>query len=501
VFLTEIPTEMTTLTSTSFGFFNMYDLDFQGEFQGVTYVRNLPINVSFSIWWTISADYDDPRIYSGTWDITSGEGMGSLSVPWDLDGNGFLSSLDFICYFVIFIDGLGVYENVTIETPVTILQPLNVGLQIPTLTYSDQSTFNFQVRPLFDYLFVEDLDLTITLYASDDNTTWVLINEITTATSGLQSMNWECTYSGILFFKAETGKTELYSTSRVYAHSQIQKETTILTLEDVGNFTYSDQGVLVAYLSTDDGTPISDQTVFLEISDGTWVSVGSGLTNNSGHVSILWIPTLQAGEYSIQIRMSFSDSQFYLSPNNTMGILVIDKETTVISVDTSQGVAVARVTDDDGMPIPSIQVHFYVGSNHEYGGFATTDINGYSELNITLSDGEFLEAVVNEDGYYRGSSQQITVSIPLDPMFVISILSTICFVTAPIAIGRKIYRGRAKDEPSTVSPEVSKALEEERDSIPERVREHSEKRLAELDGIEIDSEESSETLSFDDDST
>ena len=48
-------------------------------------------------------------------------------------------------------------------------------------------------------------------------------------------------------------------------------------------------------------------------------------------------------------------------------------------------------------------------------------------------------------------------------------------------MSRKIIRGRSASVPPSVSPEVSEALKEERDSIPERVREHSERRIAELD--------------------
>ncbi|TFH06439.1 MAG: hypothetical protein E4H14_10840 [Candidatus Thorarchaeota archaeon] len=501
-YTTEIPTEITALISSPFGFLNVYDNDFGGEFQGVTYMRNLPINASFSIWWTISSDYGNPRIFMGTWNITSGEGISSLVVPWDLDGNGWLTSTDFICYFTISLDGLGIYENITIETPVNVLHSLEVELQIPTLIYSDQSTLDFQIHPLYDPSFTDGLDLTIRIYVSDDNTTWVFIGETITTALGWQSMNWTCTDSGTLFFKAETVSTELYTESSGYSHSAVEKETTVLTIVRVGNFTYSDQGVLVALLSTDDGEPLPDQTVFLELLDRTWISIGSGLTNDSGHVSILWTPTLPADTYSIQIRMSLSGSQYYLTPDNAAGLLEVGKELTVISIDyatAAQGFIRARVTDNDGTPVPSIQVHFYVGSNHDYQGAGTTDNDGYTRMNITLSDGELLEAVVNENSFYYGANQEVIVALPPDLMFIGTILGSIFLFAAGITVSRKVIRGRRVSGPPSPE-EVSRALEEERDSIPERVREHSEKRLAELDGVGKDSGESSETLSIDDDS-
>jgi len=501
VFESIIPTEMTALVSTPFSFMSVSDGNFQGEYQGTTYAHNFPINVSFSIWRTISEDYEDPRVFLGTWNITTGEGTCSLILPWDLDGNDILTDTDFVCYYIICLDGHGTYENITIETPVDVIHPLSVNLQIPSLTFSDQSTLSVQIHPLFDTSFTNNLDLTIGISISDDNSTWVFIGEVTTTVSGWQSMNWTCMDSGTIFFKAETTTTDYYAACCGYADSVVEKETTVLTFEYVGNFTYSDQGVLVALLATDDGEPLSDQTVFLELLDGTWISIGTGLTNDSGHVSILWTPTLPADTYSIQIRVSLAGSQHYLTPSIAVGQLEVSKEFTVVSIDfttAAQGFVRARVTDDDGTPIPDIQVHFYAGSSHEYQGAGITDNAGYTRLNVTLNNDETLEAVVNEDSFYYGSVEQVTVALPLDLMSIVSILSAICLVVTPIAVGRKVIRGRRVSSPP--SPEdVSRALEEERDSIPERVREHSEKRLAELDGTGKDSGEPSETLSIDDD--
>jgi len=488
-FIDGTPTALTACISTPFGFLNVYDKDFQGEFQDVIYIHNFPINASFSIWWTISSEFDDPRTYSGSWNITSGEGIGNVILPWDLDGNGFLSSTDFMCYFIISLDGKGVYENITIEAPVNILQPLEVGLQIPSLTFSDQSEINVQVTPLYGSSFTEGLDLTITLYVSDDNSTWVSIGEILTTTSGWQSMNWTCTQANILFFKAETTITELYACSSGYTDAEAEKENTFLILESVGNFTYSDQGILVASLITDDGEPISDQTVYLEILTGTWISIGSGLTNESGHVSILWIPTLPADTYTIQIRTSFTGSGFYLTPEIAMGLLEVGKESTVVSIDSStisQGYVLARVTDDDGNPVPNVIVNFYTGSDRDFRGTGTSDIDGNSRLDISLSNGEMLEVLVNENGFYHSSNQQITVALPLDLMPMGFAISAVCFIAIGIAASRKFTSRRNLSKPPSVTSEVSEALKEERELIPERQREEIERNLAEIEGDDTD---------------
>jgi len=167
----------------------------------------------------------------------------------------------------------------------------------------------------------------------------------------------------------------------------------------------------------------------------------------------------------------------------------------------SQGYVLAKVTDDDGNPVPSVIVNFYTGSNHEFRGTGTTDIDGYSRLDIALSDGEILEVVVNENNFYHSSNKQVTVAIPFDFMFIGYVIGAVCLLAIVIAAGKKFLPSRSVSSPPPSISDVSGELEKERDRIPERVRKHSERGIAELDGVEKDSGELSETLSFDDDST
>ncbi|TET07071.1 MAG: hypothetical protein E3J86_14170, partial [Candidatus Thorarchaeota archaeon] len=55
-----IPSNMLTLENTLYSFFDVYDSDYSGVFKGVTYIRDLPINISVSIWWTLSPDFGEP---------------------------------------------------------------------------------------------------------------------------------------------------------------------------------------------------------------------------------------------------------------------------------------------------------------------------------------------------------------------------------------------------------------------------------------------------------
>jgi hypothetical protein len=248
------------------------------------------------------------------------------------------------------------------------------------------------------------------------------------------------------------------------------------------NFTYGDQGIMVAKLTTDDAEPLHDYSVYLELLDESWVNIGSGLTNQTGHVSILWIPTLPAGEYDIRLRTPMTDSQFYAPPENRLGRLVVNKEITVISIDTSQirqGLIIARVTDDEGNPVEGMELDFSL--NHKPIGATTSDSSGYAEIEVNAEDGQTLHVESSESAFYYGSSLEEIIVIPLDLLPLLVLLSLAFIGATFVAVGRKIVVFRDPARPPPVSPEISKALEEEKESIPERIKEHSEKRRSELE--------------------
>jgi hypothetical protein len=93
------------------------------------------------------------------------------------------------------------------------------------------------------------------------------------------------------------------------------------------------------------------------------------------------------------------------------------------------------------------------------------------------------------------ASFTVTIVSPPDILFLTMVAGIVFFSAASLAVTRKILRGRAASKPKPASPELSKALEEERDSIPERVREHTERRMTELDEISHSAEETSKLSS------
>jgi len=480
-----LPSSMQPELQAPFSLTNVLDADFQGVFEGVTYIGNFPVNLTFSIWWTLSPTYSELLVYVDSWDIVRGQGAGSLVLPWDLNGDGRLTEIDFTCYVVITIDGHGIYENVTINLPMPIMQSVLLDMQVPSLTYSDATVFQVRATPLCDPTFMHNLDFQVSFYVSSDNSSWVLIDTVLVNTTGCANCTWVCMGTDRLYVKAVTGFSSHYAQSVTYASGMVMREGTVLSIEHADTFTFSDQGVIVGRLTTDDDTPLSDYLVFLEIKDGDWVSIGSGMTNESGHASILWIPSLPAGTYSIQLRAPLVESQFYGTPTNVETQLAVGKEMLLLSVDTSdvwEGHIRAMVKDDEGNPVEKVGVDLLIGREIYPLQSLVTDSDGVCEFSVTLQDGDLVRVVVAETSYYLGVADEVNVVMPPDLMLLI-VASGVGFVAAiGIALARKTRRALRAAASIPPGSDVKRALEEERHRIPERVREESERKLEVLDG-------------------
>ncbi len=481
-----IPSNMLTLENTPYAFFDVYDNDFSGVFKGVTYIRNLPINISVSIWWTLSPDFGEPRNFMNTWDITLGEGTASWALPWDLDGDDVLSDDDFECYVIMLLDGLDVFEDSTIYQSIRVQQDLKIDATVPELTYSDTATFEIEIESLYDPSYSDDLGTTIELYISSDNETWSLIDDVYTDRHGKGTISWTCDKYGPLFFKFEVLSSR-FAPSAVYPYCMAEREDTRLTVIQVDSFTFSDQGVMLVLLQTDDNSPLPNYPIYLEILDGTWIGIGTGLTNESGHVNILWTPTLPYGSYSVRIRAPMTESVFFNSPDDEVSILQVNKESLVVFLDEQSGIngyVGALVTDDEGNPVEGIPVSYYLAGNPEPLGTVATDSEGQSQLETTLYGAQVLRLIIEENEYYQGAYHEMNLSLPMDTLSWTMPLSVIFVVALVLGVVRKTRLNRSKVEPAPLSDEGRKALKEEHELIPERRREETERKLAELDGIE-----------------
>jgi hypothetical protein len=479
------PDSMQPLVQCPFNFYDVFDADFQGIFEGVTYVYDFPVNVSFSIWWTLSPTYSDLLVYVDTWEIIGGKGSGNWMLPWDLNGDGRLTETDFECYIVIILDGKGVYENITINSAVDLLQPVSLDLEIPSLTYSDSATMFANVSPAFDSTFKANLDLQISFYLSLDNSSWIQFDTMMTDDTGCGQIEWLCTEMGTVYFKVVTDGSSYYSQALAYASTTVSKESTILTIVHADRFTFSDQGVIVGHLCTDDDAPLSDYLVFLEVSEGDWISIGSGMTNETGHVSILWVPSLPAGIYSIRLRAQLTESDWYTNPDYALGQLEIDREILLIEIDTStvaQGHIFATVIDDDGNPVDGIQVHLYVGEESEPTLIGATNSDGSVAIEVSEYAGERLIVAVDEDLYYRGATAEFTVSYPPDWTPMIGLLGGLFAVGLALAPARKFLRERHASESAPPKEEIRKDLSKEADAVSERRMKESERKIEILDG-------------------
>jgi len=483
----DFPMSMSVETITDVSIFDVYDVLYQGVYNGVTYIHDLPVDFKVQMWWTLDPEFGEPRNYVGYWSGTLGECNFSWTLPWDLDGDGKLTDDDFQCYVIIFLDGCGIYNDLTFHETVLVNHELEIWLYAPEITYSDASSITAEVRPISDPTSTEVNDIHIEVFYS---------------TEGTAILDWVCTVSGSIFLKCANIADSRYSQTVVIIECNSEKEGTVLNLIAVSTFRFSDQGILVAYLKTDDNYPLANYAVFVEIYDDDWISIGSGLTNESGIASILWVPTLPEGEYAIRARAGLADSLFYSVPDPYTSTLRVRKENLVLSIDDTtivEGYLTAFVFDDEGNPMEGIPVRLFKVGDDEPLAIETTDVEGCTRFDARFQGDVVVRASVEDSEYYFGVSDEMIVSFPTDQSMVLMIAASGFFGLSLVAVFRKRRSNRMKAPPLPVSPAISKALEEERDSIPERVREHSEKHLAELDGIGGEDGELRKTHSIDDD--
>ncbi len=481
---TELPAYLVAASESSLHLYNVYDSDFQGIYQSVTYIHDYPIDLTYDLWWTLDAEYGEPRNHLGTWNITQGEHISTWNLQWDLDGDGRLTQDDFECYMILEIHGDDVYENLIVKFPMDIVHVLATEIQLFPMTYSDLTTCNLQMNSLNDESFYEGLELDVHFYSSEDNITWIYIDTVRTDTYGWGSIQWTCNIVGDIYLKTETALSDYYARTECYFYTTSEKETTQIIMDSARNFTYSDQGILTAHLLTDDGEPVSGYSIYLELWDGGWISIGSGISNESGCVSILWIPSLPTGTYDVRMLAPMTESYYYQNPDYVRGDLIIDREILILDVDTTtmdQGYVLACITDDEGTPIEDIPVEYYRTKDGKLIGTEVSNSEGYVQLFVAPDDGP-IQIIVSENEYYYGSMSNVDVVLPPDYLPLTLLLGGVFFSTLFVAVGRKYFRGNTTTTAKPVSPEISKALEEEREKIPERRRKQKERNISNLDG-------------------
>ena len=75
--------------------------------------------------------------------------------------------------------------------------------------------------------------------------------------------------------------------------------------------------------------------------------------------------------------------------------------------------------------------------------------------------------MVNENNFYCGASQEVTVVVSVNLLFLTAAAGIVFLSAAGLAVTRKIRRGRAATGLKLASLELRTALEEKRDSIRE----------------------------------
>lgn len=463
--------------------FDVFDDDFQGTYGGVTYINDYPINATYEVWWTLSSAYTGPFTYVGSWSISQGEGESSWSVPWDLDGDGELTEDDLKVYVVISINGLGTYENATIHLPVEVIHELSIDIQPSMVRYSDLATITVELTP--KHASTGDLDMSheVTLFMSEDNKTWISYDTKNANESGVVKFHWLCDAMGAQYFKAQADGSSYFIECEGYSNIAPLKELTLLEIVDARNFTYSDQGVIIGRFTTDDGAPLDNRPVFLELWDEGWISVGSGITNTTGHVNLLWTPELKPALYTIQIRATLTDSQYFESPETVAGQVLVGKEILVVSIDLSlvnDGIVRVQVTDDENTTLQGLTVTLY-HENSTIRYEAITNSDGYATFSLAIEEGESIRVTVAETDFYLSASANAIVSNPPDPMAFFSSIGILASIGLPVVFGISILRKR-RNMPKVATPATPEELRAEDEVLEEGFEETRSEYRAILDG-------------------
>ena len=132
-----------------------------------------------------------------------------------------------------------------------------------------------------------------------------------------------------------------------------------------------------------------------------------------------------------------------------------------------------------------IPVSFFIVGSAEPLGTETTDSEGCARLETSHQGEVIVRASVDDTDYYYGVSNEMVILYPMNLTPVLLGLIGIVSGVMTIAFIRK-RKGGSLGTPKLTElkpkPELDKALEEERELIPERRKEEVERKMAELDG-------------------
>lgn len=273
-------------------------------------------------------------------------------------------------------------------------------------------------------------NLVVGFNVSSDNITWIFIGEAYTNSSGYAELSYviDLPY-GNYTLKAYFEGNDYYEATCAYSTLIVLREEVVIMLDSQSyTVNYSDSLKILVRAIDNEGDPITDTTICVNVSD---ILLGSGMTNESGYTLIDSKIDLEPSQYTLLI---YHKADEYYEYGEAQAELIVGKEETMIIEVSGIGrygdenaVIQARLVDNENTSIEqrTIEFYFYNESDEswEYLGCNITNSDGYATIKtaLTLPFGEYdLNATFNGDQYYQPASSLGTLSVDKEITIIIA---------------------------------------------------------------------------------
>ena len=193
----------------------------------------------------------------------------------------------------------------------------------------------------------------------------------------------------------------------------IYKEYTLLSIIDVdSSFEYSDYLTISVNLTDDEGIPIFNKTIILNISGQEYHNT----TSPTGLAEVSFVIQLMPGEYNLSIISE--ENQYYRRSECSMRVHILKEQTNLLisapdEISTGSIIEIAiTIKDNDETPIKYANISLYM--NDTLIGWGLSDDKGNIVFNVDTTDaiGNYvLMAFFSGNSTYLGASIQKTIKI------------------------------------------------------------------------------------------
>ncbi len=251
---------------------------------------------------------------------------------------------------------------------------------------------------------------------------------------------------------------------------------------------YTDTINVVLHASDDDGEPITDGVVTVEILEGDVPVDRFSVTIINGTAEFDWdVRGISGAPTTLTVRVTAEKNTYYFGGVSGEATVGVEKELINITIEIEDKVFVAEsteikviITDDEGNPVDSVDVIVYI-NGVEYD--KDVAINGTLVIPwVPSKEGSFKIKVVagEKSPYYTRTEGEVTVNVidrsklPLSQNMLIGVIAAIALIGVVAMIKRK-RRGAlefAPEEASAEAIEEGEIVGEELEEIEREFEEH-----------------------------